>query len=315
MIFLRVAQMTYILSNARWMQDGMTVAGGYGEGKALNQLAAPNSFCVDDRNGTVFVADTGNHRIMEWKEGDNTGRLVIGENGQGNRVDQLNGPTQVLLDKGNNCLIICDHGNRRVMRWSLQDGTTHGQVIIDNIRCYGLAMDNEGHLYVTDEEKDEVRRYGRGDQKGTLVAGGNGAGDFLNQLNSPTHVYVDDEGVVYVSDSNNHRVMKWVKDATEGIIVAGGRGDGRDLTRLSDPQGVFVTANGTVYVAEVGNNRVTRWRKGMAKSETIVGGNGRGERANQFYWPKSLSFDHHGHLYIADWGNHRVQRFHIVKGT
>jgi hypothetical protein len=53
--------------------------------------------------------------------------------------------------------IICDCGNRRVMRWSRQSGTTIGEIIIDNIACWGLTMDNERNLYVTDMENDEVR--------------------------------------------------------------------------------------------------------------------------------------------------------------
>ena len=38
-------------------------------------------------------------------------------------------------------------------------------------------------------EKDEVRRYGEGDVMGIVVAGGNGDGDRLNQLNqSSSHL-------------------------------------------------------------------------------------------------------------------------------
>ena len=35
------------------------------------------------------------------------------------------------------------------------------------------------------EEKDEVRRYRRGESQGTVVAGGNGNGNRLNQLSNP----------------------------------------------------------------------------------------------------------------------------------
>ena len=279
-------------------------------GGALHQLYYPRGLCLNDRDGTLFIADYVNYRIVAWKQGDNTGRLVAGGNGEGNRLDQLDYPTNVLLDKENDSLIICDSDNRRVIRWSLRSGTTQGHIIIDNNDCWGLAMDKEGHLYVTYDGKHEVRRYERGDKtKNTLVAGGNGEGDRLDQLDYPRYVFVDDEGAVYVSDWNNHRVMKWVKGATEGIVVAGGRGKGRDLTQLSSPGGVFVDADGTVYVAESGNDRVTRWRKEMEKGEIIVGGNGEGKGANQFNAPTGLSFDRHGHLYVADEMNNRVQRF------
>ena len=89
---------------------------------------------------------------------------------------------------------------------------------------WGLTMDENGSLYVIDEEKHEVRRYRRGESQGTVVAGGNGNGNRLNQLSNPRYVFVDRDHSVYVSDYGNHRVMKWMEGAKEGIVVAGGQG-------------------------------------------------------------------------------------------
>ncbi|CAF4223874.1 unnamed protein product, partial [Rotaria magnacalcarata] len=86
---------------------------------------------------------------------------------------------------------ISDWGNRRVVRWSRRSGTTQGEILIDNIDCYGLAMDEQRYLYVSDYVKYEVRRYQLGEKNGTLVAGGNGQGDELNQLNYPAYLFVD----------------------------------------------------------------------------------------------------------------------------
>ncbi|CAF4729671.1 unnamed protein product, partial [Rotaria socialis] len=84
--------------------------------------------------------------------------------------------------------------------------------------------DDQRYLYVSDVGKHEVRRYQLGEKNGTLVAGGNGEGNGLNQLNYPTYIFVDRDHSVYVSDNNNHRVMKWVEGAKEGIVLAGGQG-------------------------------------------------------------------------------------------
>ncbi|CAF1100336.1 unnamed protein product [Rotaria sordida] len=154
--------------------------------------------------------------------GDKNGQVVAGGNGQGNRWDQLDRPTDVLIDKEMDSLIICDWGNRRVVRWSRRSGATQGEIHIDNIWCYGLAMDDQRYLYISDYGKHEVRRYQIGDKNGTLVAGGNRRGAGLNQLNYPTYIFVDQQQTVYVSDNYNHRVMKWNKGAKEGIVVAGG---------------------------------------------------------------------------------------------
>ena len=58
----------------------------------------------------------------------------------------------------------------------------------------------------------------RWSQNGVTVAGGNGQGNQLNQLNFPTYLFVDEEQAVYVSDSINHRVMKWNKGANQVLL-------------------------------------------------------------------------------------------------
>ncbi|CAF1323035.1 unnamed protein product [Rotaria sordida] len=243
--------------------------------------------------------------------GDTNGQVVAVGNGHGNRLDQLNYPTNVLIDKETDSLIICDRNNRRVVRWSRRSGTIQGEILIDNIRCYGLAMDDQRYLYITDTNKHEVRRYQIGDKNGTIVAGGNGEDAGLNQFNFPTYIFIDQQQTVYVSDRNNHRVMKWNKGAKEGIVVAGGQGKGNALTQLSYPQGLFVNTLGTIYVADSDNDRVMRWPKGAKQGTVIVGGNGKGAGANQFNYLCGLSFDQHGNLYVVDHWNNRVQRFSI----
>ncbi|CAF1639135.1 unnamed protein product [Rotaria magnacalcarata] len=301
-----------IPANANWAHNGVTVAGGNGIGNATNQLHYPEGLFVDD-DETVVIADFWNHRIMQWKNGDTTnGQVVAGGNGRGNGLNQLNGPRDVLIDKETDSLIICDRDNQRVVRWSRRSGTTQGEILIDNIDCWGLAMDELRYLYVSDVGKDEVRRYRLGEKNGTLVAGGNGEGDGFNQLNVPTYLFVDRDHSVYVSDRNNHRVMKWKKGAKEGIVVAGGHGEGDAFTQLNHPHGLFVDALGILYVADEFNHRVMRWTQGDKKQGTvIVGGNGYGAGANQLKFPRGLSFDRHGNLCVVDNENHRVQRFSI----
>jgi sugar lactone lactonase YvrE len=265
-------------------------------------------FIDDDQ--TIYVTDTQNHRIVEWKSDVNNGQIVAGGNGQGNRNDQLNLPTKVIVDKENDSLIICDWGNRRVVRWPCRNGLS-GETLISNIDCWDLIMDNDGYLYVSDIEKHEVRRWKMGEKNGTIVAGGNGKGNRLDQLNDPQYIFIDEDHSVYVSDYYNHRVIKWMKDAKEGIVVAGGQGEGNGLRQLSYPYGIIVDQLGSVYVADGENNRVIRWLKGAEEGTIVVGGNGEGEQPNQFNWPIDLSFDRQKNLYVVDRGNNRVQIFDV----
>ncbi|CAF1071083.1 unnamed protein product [Rotaria sp. Silwood1] len=260
---------------------------------------------------TIIIADCGNHRIIQWRIGNANGQVIAGGCGSGNRLDQLHGPTDVLIDKETNSLIICDRENRRVVRWSRRGGITQEDILLDKIDGYGIAMDDRRYLYISDTRDDEVRRYKIGEKHGTVVAGGHGKGDGLNQLNWPTYIFVDRQQAVYVSDQNNHRVMKWNKGAREGIVVAGGQGKGNALKQLWHPEGLFVDTLDTVYVGDSLNHRVICWPRGAKHGTVIVGGNGCGERANQFNCVGSLSFDRYGHLYVVDYHNNRVQRFSI----
>ena len=264
---------------------------------------------IDD-DQTIYIADQSNHRIIEWKWNATSGQVVAGGNEQGNQAHHLSNPTDVIVDKERDHLIICDRGNRRVVRWPRRNGTS-GETIISNIDCVGLTMDENGSLYIIDRENHEVRRYRRGESQGTVVAGGNGSGNRLNQLSYPRYVFVDRDHSVYVSDWGNDRVMKWMEGAKEGIVVAGGQGQGNSVRQLSYPQGVVVDQLGTVYVADYGNDRIMRWMKGGTEGNIIVGGNGRGKQSNQLNGPVGLSFDRHGNLYVVDNGNHRVQKFNI----
>ena len=300
---------TSIHLNGKWQQNGLTAAGGNGKGNGINQLFYPWGLYVDD-DQTIYVADHSNHRIVEWKSGVTSGQVVAGGNRQGSGDHQLSNPLDVIVDKERDSLIICDSSNQRVVRWSRRNGTS-GETIISNIDCWGLTMDENGSLYVTDVGKHEVRRYRRGESQGTVVAGGNGNGNRLDQLSYPRYVFVDRDHSVYVSDGGNHRVMKWVEGAKQGIIVAGGQGKGNGLTQLYYPDGVVVDQLGTVYVADCGNARIMRWVKGATQGSVIVGGKGEGRQSNQLNVPIGLSFDQHGNLYVVDYGNDRVQKFNI----
>ncbi len=285
------------------------MAGGNGQGNGINQLYDPWGLYVDD-DQTVYVADHSNHRIVEWKWNATSGQVVAGGNGEGSGAHQLSYPQDVIVDKERDSLIICDRGNRRVVRWPRRNGTS-GETIISNIFCWGLTMDENGSLYVTDFEKHEVRRYRRGESRRKVVAGGNRRGNRLDQLSHPQYVFVDRDHSVYVSDYGNARVMKWVEGAKQGIVVAGGQGEGNGLKQLSNPDGVVVDQLGTVYVADDGNHRIMRWVKGATQGSVIVGGNGEGGQSNQLNGLIGLSFDRHGNLYVADYRNHRVQKFNI----
>ena len=128
-----IVDMLTLPTNPQWSQNRVTVAGENRNGNAINQLKYPHGFDIDDDNQSIVIADHWNHRIVEWKIGASHGKVIVGDQGHGNELDQLNRPIDVLIDKETNSLFIADRRNGRVVRWSRCQGTTQGEVIIDNV--------------------------------------------------------------------------------------------------------------------------------------------------------------------------------------
>lgn len=214
-----VAVMPDIPENATWKQNGTTVAGGNGNGDATNQLSWPYGLFVDD-DQTVFVADRWNHRIVRWKKGDTDGQIIASGWSEKKKLNKLKKPTDVLIDKGTDSLIICDWHNEKIVWWSRDHDPDQGKVLLD-VKCWGLAMDDQIYLYVSDATNNVVKRYELANKNEELVASKNGESKYVNQLNKPGYLFVDQQQNVYVSDYENDRVVKWNKDATDGEVIVG----------------------------------------------------------------------------------------------
>ncbi|CAF3514442.1 unnamed protein product, partial [Rotaria socialis] len=96
-------------------------------------------------------------------------------------------------------------------------------------------------------------------KEGIVVAGGQGYGNALAQLNGPNGIFVDTLGTLYVADYENHRVMRWTQGAKQGTVIVGGNGSGKGANQFSGPWGLSFDRNGNLYVADASNNRVQRF--------------------------------------------------------
>ena len=63
----------------------------------------------------ILVADCGNHRVMCYAEGEFAGEVVAGGNGPGNRLDQLNRPNDVTVER-DGAILVMDSLNHRIVR-------------------------------------------------------------------------------------------------------------------------------------------------------------------------------------------------------
>lgn len=134
----------------------------------------------------------------------------------------------------------------------------------------------------------------------TIVAGNNGAGSALNQLNNPFAVAVDGGGNMYIADNTNGRVLRWSQGASTGMVYASG---------LTSPQRLFLDKYNNLYVSDNGTARVLKFAPGSSTGEVVAGGNGYGSAANQLMQGTGIFVDDAGNVYVTDGPNARIQKW------
>ncbi|CAF3840839.1 unnamed protein product, partial [Adineta steineri] len=85
------------------------------KGENLNQLCYPRRIIVDQL-GQIYVADSGNDRVMRWCEGKDEGEVVVGGKSAGNQSNQLNHPFGLSFDDEGN-LYVADCWNHRIQKF------------------------------------------------------------------------------------------------------------------------------------------------------------------------------------------------------
>lgn len=227
-------------------------------GAGPSQYSSPQGVAVDAK-GTVFVTDSGNHRIQKtnaWTNAmtDLSGNF-LGEFGRAGKGEgELDFPTDVALDAEGN-LYVVDSGNARVQKVA-QDGrflaswggpgSGPGKFDLP----LAIALGPDGSVYVTDAKNNRVQRF---DAAGRFMGEWGGAGDGPGEFFGPAGIAVDKEGRVYVVDRGNHRIQ--VFDAAGrwlGLVGEEGTGKGQ----LLRPYGVAVDDEGQIFVVDTGNHRI-----------------------------------------------------------
>ena len=180
-----------------------------------------------------------------------------------------------------------------------------------------VFVDDVGYVYIADRSNFRVMRFSPGSTSatdGVIIAGGNGPGKALNQL-QPNAICIDADGNLYVADDANSRVLKFPPNSsgsTNGTIVAGGNGAGKTADQLVNPVSVFVDVSKNLYVVDAFNDRVQKFPPNSTSNTgaiTVAGGNDYGSKANQFNGPAAVFVDKDGYIYVDDAANNRIQKF------
>ncbi len=137
-----------ITNTTKWKQNGITI---YRQFDLAQSRLNMNPMYIDD-NQTIYIGELSNNRVIELKlNGTNVSVVAAG-----NDTHQLSSPFGIIVDKKSDSIFICEQA-RGISRWSRQNGGI-GDLIIPEPFCKGLAMDDNGYLYVVHVIKNEFRR-------------------------------------------------------------------------------------------------------------------------------------------------------------
>ena len=153
-------------SNSTSGSTARLVAGTGVQGSAFSQLSNPNGVFVLD-NGTIYIADLRNNRIMKWLPNATSGQRVAGDGTQGNGSSQMYFPTAVVVDS-DEFLYVTELKNNRVTRW-----TPLSSVGVCIAGCKGttgnapnqlsfpqkLVLDRNGSIFVSDQSNNRVQKF------------------------------------------------------------------------------------------------------------------------------------------------------------
>ncbi|CAF4298055.1 unnamed protein product [Rotaria socialis] len=202
--------------------SGTTIAGTGTLGSSLAQLNTPRGLARGSSTGTLYIADSGNHRLMRYASGASSGTVAAGGNGAGPLTTQLYSPTGVYFDSSSNGLFIVNEPASTVVRWVL--GATGWTLVAGHPagapgststmlnRPYGLTCDPMGNLYVADTSNSRIQFFLAGQANATTIAGVTGTvGATGVLLYLPYAVALDSELNLYVADTSNQRVVKFTR--------------------------------------------------------------------------------------------------------
>jgi sugar lactone lactonase YvrE len=218
-----------------------SLTGGAANGAAgVSRFLTPQGMAFD-RDGNLYVADTGNHTIRKISPGGTTSTFA-GLSGAPGAADgtgtdaQFDNPSGVAVDGAGN-VFVADTGNQLIRKISPagavvtvaglagitgnSDGTGANARFYDP---YGVAVDAEGNVFVADTDNSAVRRISPAGVV-TTIGGGSYSGLFAEGSGASAHLYspigivVTPTGELFLSDSLSNVIVKAVRESAPVITV------------------------------------------------------------------------------------------------
>ena len=179
--------------------------------------------------------------------------------------------------------------------------TTPTNIISDVNRPWGVALDNDGQLLVTEYRANCISIFSdNGRNKKSFSSYGSGP----EQLHTPYGIAISATGNILVCDKGNSRINIFSPDG-KSLQCIGTKGNGP--LQFNGPHAIAVHPHSNkIYVTEYSNDRVQILNEDLTYCSTF---GSKGSDNGQFQGPYDISFDSTGNVYVADTNNHRVQVF------
>jgi DNA-binding beta-propeller fold protein YncE len=188
-------------------------------------------------------------------------------------------------------------------------------------RPHGMAIAEDGTIYVSDRGSHRVRAIGSNGQVRTLAGSGQGYAEGAGaaaQFYDPIAIAVDKAGTLYVADRNNHLIRTVTLDGTvrtlAGTGAAGFANGPAASATFNQPYGVALdAAERALYVADYLNHAIRKIDLSTGAVTTLAGngsaGNVDGVGANaRFNQPYNVKMDRAGNLWVPDQLNHSIRK-------
>ncbi len=320
------------------------------DGRPDTILSYPGKVFVDPAGSTLFIADTGHHRIVAADSETGEVKNVYGRGkpgyADGPALEALfDSPQGMALSPDGKYLYVADTNNHAIRSIELatgEVGTILGTGTLGWPPTGGLAdevsinspwalEERDGLLYIAMAGHHQI--WLMDPAAGTAAPlVGNARESTVNgplaeaELAQPSGLAFDAGGLLYFADSESSaiRSAEVLTDGVTDIVVGSndtlfdfGDVDGAGTeARLQHPLGLAYADDGLLYVADTYNSKLKRIDLAAGSVETYLGGpqGWQDGPAALFSEPGGLA-THGGLLYVADTNNHTVRIVDLATAT